>query len=129
MAFKSKYPELLAYVRKKYKGKKLGCIISVYTLQNLWSSPEMAKGLGYAQQEVEDMKMSKFLPWKSISVSRIFMEFFLRKGKQEGPTLTKDGKLVYVGGKAKGILFGGEPYLVGYDMYIRPAKEGEIPSS
>ena len=121
MAFKTKYPELLAYAQKKYKN--VGAIISMYTLQAMWSDPEISNSLGYTQEEVQDMKLSKSIIWDSKFISRSFMEFFFRKGKQGAPTRAKDGRVVYVGGQAGGFIFKGEPYLVGYNMYIRPVKE------
>ena len=121
MAFKTKYPELVGYAKKKYKD--LGSIISVYTLQNLWSSPEMAKALGYTQQEMEGMKMSQLIPLSPSAVSRAFMELFFRKEKGGLPTRTKDGKVVYVGGVAGGFIFKSEPYMVAYKMYTRPIEE------
>ena len=88
----------------------------------------MAKGLEYTQQELEGMKMAQLIPLTTGDVSRVFMEFFLRKKPGGAPTKTKSGKLVYVGGKAGGFIFKGEPYLVAYDMYIQEAqKESKAP--
>ena len=119
--FKTKYPGLVEYAKKKHKDVET--IISIYTLQVMWTSAKLAQSFGYTQQETQDLKMSKIIPWDNASVSRSLMEFFLHKGIQGAPTLTKDGKIVYIGGHAFAFVFEGEPYLGGYKMFCKEAPE------
>ena len=123
MAFKTKYPQLVAYAKKKYRN--VDCIINLYTIQVLWGSPKLAKGLEYTQEELQDKKVSDMITLDLAVASVMMMSFFLRKGKQKAPAKTKSGKKVFVGGRAIGFIYEKEPYLGCQGAFFEPIPESK----
>ena len=127
MAFKTKYPKLLAYAKKKYKD--VDALLSIYTIQILWVSPRVAKALGYTEKEMEDMSLREVIILDPLAVSTLVTGFFLKKTERSAIMRKKTGRRIKAIGEGAPFVYKKDPYVAALSVHFQSVDENPLPAS
>lgn len=108
------YDEIVKQAQKKYPQAE--AVVSVYTMQIIWTSKKLAKVSGYSQAELVDKSIRDVI----VIDAATLMSFISGRDRETQIIKTKSGKRLKGTTDIRTFMFKGEPYFVTFNSSFEP---------
>lgn len=109
-----KYDDIVKYAREKYP--KAEAIVSVYSMQIIWTNKKLAKVSGYSQEELVDKSIRDIIMIDAATL----ISFVSGRDAETQMIKTKSGKIIKGTTAIKTFMFEGQPYFVTFNSSFEP---------
>lgn len=110
------YDRIIKYAKKKYP--KAEAVVSVYTMQILWTNKKLAEISGYSQEELVNKSIRDVVMIDAATL----MNFIFGRDAETQTIKTKSGKLLKGTTDIRTFMFEEEPYFVTFNSLFEDLK-------